>query len=213
MFESYYEKLTEFFTVGDYYQDIYNAKQEFFEKSGVVYEEDPEYETRMCLFMDWYLFERDLPGVDLPPAKLYLRTHRAQMDEETIKVFSDMTESIHSIFKVRWKRFFSKGLIVEDLFSRKTYSVNDPKIKQSFSWGDIFEGRIIPFKGELEFSRGFCFHPSEMRRFIMGEIKKVRYQDKTKHTKLIFQLSNMKLKHSRYNHIDVTHIYRLDSKF
>lgn len=213
MLETYYDKLVEFFTVGDYYQGVYNAKQEFFEKAGVVYEEDPEYESRMCIFMDWYLFDRDIPGVDLPPVKLYLRTHKDQMDETGVKVFTDMSQSVHSIFKIKWKRFFSKGLIVEDLFSRKKYSVNDPKFKQSVSLGDIFEGRIIPFQGELEFSKGICLHPSEMKRFIMGEIKKVRYQDKSKHTKLIFQFSNMKLKHSRYNHIDVKHIYRLDSKF
>ena len=89
----------------------------------------------------------------------------------------------------------------------------EPEINRGFSKGDLFEARLIPFKGRFEFSRGFCFHPVEMESFILGEIKKVRYQSTEKQTKLILQLSNMKLKHLRFNHIDVRHIYTFSSRF
>ncbi len=49
------------FTTGDYYKEVFQAKQEYFEKAGVVYEDDDEFENRMCIFMDWYIFDRDLP--------------------------------------------------------------------------------------------------------------------------------------------------------
>lgn len=52
-----------------------------------------------------------------------------------------------------------------------------------------------------------------MDSFIFNEIKKVRSQDKKIQTKLILQLSAMKLKHLRFSHIDIRHIYNLDSKF
>jgi hypothetical protein len=91
--------------------------------------------------------------------------------------------------------------------------VTDSEINQGFARGDIFEARIIPFKSGFEFSRGFCFHPVDMESFIIGEIKKVRHQDKGRQTKLIMQLSAMKLKHLRFQHIDIKHIYRLDSRF
>lgn len=213
MLKNYYDLLVEEFTTGKYYREVYNAKQEFFDKAGVIYEDDSEYESRMCIFMDWYLFDRDLPGVDLPPVKLYARSHRQEWDAETTKVFDDLSQSIHSIFQMKKKRLFSSGLVVVDLFSGKKYAVNDPQIKQNFSRGDVFEGRIVKYNDQFEFAKGFCFHPAEMKGFILSEIKKVRYQEKGKHTKLIFQLSNMKLKHVRYHHIDVKHIYRFDSKF
>jgi hypothetical protein len=166
----------------------------------------------MCIFMDWFLFDRDLPGVDLPPIKLFYRNNKDKLIAEDQKVFKELAESVHSIFQMRRARFFKSGFIVEDLFSGKRYKVNDPRVNQAFSRGDIFEARLLKFKGEYEFSKGFCFHPMEMRGFIINEIKKVRYQDKSKHTKLIFQLSNMKLKHQRYQHIEVKHVYRFDSK-
>jgi hypothetical protein len=52
-----------------------------------------------------------------------------------------------------------------------------------------------------------------MRSFITGEIKKIRFQEKSRHLKLILQLAQMKLKHQRFSHIDVKHIYGFQSKF
>ncbi len=63
--QRYLDPVIDEFTTGEYYREVYAAKQEFFEKAGIVYEDDPEYEQRMSIFMDWYIFERDLPGVDL----------------------------------------------------------------------------------------------------------------------------------------------------
>jgi len=100
-----------------------------------------------------------------------------------------------------------------DLFSNKTHTVTDSEITRGFARGDIFEARIIPFKGNFEFSRGFCFHPAEMESFILNEVKKVRFQDKSRQTKLILQLASMKLKHVRFPHIDIRHIYKFESRF
>ena len=213
MYQKYLEPTVEEFTTGEYYREVYNAKLEYFEKAGVVYEDDPEFEQRMCCFMDWYLFERDLPEVDLPPIKFYFRKNKDGFNSEELNIYRDFCSTIHSIFRLKRMTWNRKGLVVIDLFSNKTYTVVDSEINQGFSRGDIFEARIIPFKGGYEFSRGFCFHPVEMESFILGEIRKVRYQDKSRQTKLILQLAAMKLKHYRFSHIDIKHIYTLDSKF
>lgn len=213
MYQKYLEPIVEEFTTGDYYREVYNAKEEYFEKAGVVYEDDPEFEQRMCIFMDWYLFDRDLPGVDLPPIKYYFRKQKDQFSNEEVSIYRDFCSTTHSIFRVKRFTWNKKGLVVLDLFSNKSYTVNDSEVDFGFSKGDIFEGRIIPFKGGYEFSRGFCFHPVEMESFIMGEIKKVRFQDKSRQTKLILQLAAMKLKHMRFNHIHIKHIYTFNSKF
>jgi hypothetical protein len=117
------------------------------------------------------------------------------------------------VFRLKRFTWNRKGLVATDLFSNKTHTVVDSEINQGFAKGDIFEARIIPFKGTFEFSQGFCFHPVEMESFILGEIKKVRYQDKHRQTKLILQLAAMKLKQLRFQHIDVRHIYTFESKF
>lgn len=214
MYEKYLEPIIEEFTTGEYYREVYNAKQEFFDKAGIVYEDDSEFEQRMCIFIDWYLFDRDLPGVDLPPLKYYFRRNKERFTNEELNIYRDFCSTIHSIFRLKRHAFFGdKGLVVQDLFSNQTHTVTGTEINRGFTRGDIFEARIIPFKGALEFSRGFCFHPVEMGSFILGEIKRVRFQDKNRQTKLILQLSSMKLKHQRFNHIDIKHIYTSKSKF
>ena len=213
MYQKYLEPVIEEFTTGEYYREVFHAKQEYFEKAGVVYEDDSEFEQRMCVFMDWYIFDRDLPGVDLPPIKYYFRRNKDRFSNEELNIYRDFCATVHSVFRLKRLRWNQKGLITVDLFSSKNYTVTDSEINQGFARGDIFEARLIPFKGTFEFSRGFCFHAVEMESFILGEIKKVRFQDKSRQTKLIFQLSAMKLKHLRFPHIDIKHIYTLNSKF
>lgn len=213
MYQKYLEPVIEEFTTGEFYREVYNAKQEYFDKAGVVYEDDPEFEQRMSIFMDWYIFDRDLPGVDLPPIKFYFRKNKDRFSNEDLNIYRDFCSTLHSIFRLRRFTLNGKGLVIRDLFSAKTHTVEDSEINKGFARGDIFEARIIPFKGGFEFSRGFCFHPNEMEPFILGEVKKVRFQDKTRQTKLILQLASMKLKHLRFPHIDIRHIYTLSSRF
>lgn len=214
MYEKYLEPVIEHFTTGEYYREVYNAKKEYFDKAGQVYEDDSEFEQRMCIFMDWYIFDRDLPGVDLPPMKYYFRQNKAKFTSDELNIYKDLCSTIHSIFRLkRFTWWGQNGLVVQDLFSGETYKVTDPEIKRGFTRGDIFEARLIPLKGSFEFSRGFCFHPIEMQSFILSEIKKVRFQDTKRQTKLILQLAQMKLHHMRYQHMDVQNIYTFDPKY
>ncbi len=213
MYQKYLEPIIEAFTTGEYYREVYNAKLEYFDKAGIVYEDDAEFEQRMCIFMDWYLFDRDLPGVDLPPIKYYFRKNKEHFSNEELNIFRDFCSTIHSVFRLKRFTWDRKGFVVLDLFSNKSHTVVDTEINRGFTRGDLFEARIIPFKGGNEFSRGFCFHPADMESFILGEVKKVRYQDKSRQTKLILQLAAMKLKHLRFPHIDIRHIYKFESRF
>lgn len=213
MYQKYLEPVIEQFTTGEYYREVFEAKREYFEKAGIVYEDDAEFDQRMSIFMDWYLFDRDLPGVDLPPMKFYFRKFKDKFSNEELNIYQDFCSTIHSIFRVKRFTWNRKGFVITDLFSNKTYKVTDPEVNMGFARGDVFEARIIPFKGTYEFSRGFCFHPIEMEGFILREIKKVRTQEKKIQTKLILQLASMKLKHMRFQHIDIRHIYSFDSRF
>ena len=211
MYQKYLDPVIEMFTTGDYYKEVFQAKQEYFEKAGVVYEDDDEFENRMCIFMDWYIFDRDLPGIDLPPIKYYFRKNKELISAEDAEIYENFCNTVHSIFYLN--KVKGDLVYLKDLFSKKNLEVMGSDINIGFIRGDIFEARLVPFKGIYEFSKGFCFHPTEMEKFILGEIKKVRYQDRARQTKLILQLAAMKLKHNRYQHINIKHIYTFDPKF
>jgi hypothetical protein len=213
-YEAYLEPIIEEFTTGEYYGQVFQAKEEYFKRAGEVFEDDAEFEQRMCIFMDWYIFDRDLPGIDLPPVKYYFRKHREGFSNEETGIYRELCSTIHSVFRLKRFGLFNKNImILTDLFSGKSYKVQDSQMQQGFSRGDIFEARLIPFKGVYEYSKGFCFHPQEIKGFIVNEIKKVRFQEKAKQTKLILQLSAMKLDHLRFHHIDVKEVYSPKSKF
>lgn len=211
--ESTLAPIEDHFTTGEYFREVYEAKKNFLDRAGMVYEDDPEFEQRMNLFLDWYLFDRNLPGVDLPPIKYYFRTQKEKMNDGQIQIHQELCATIHSIFRLEGKKFFKNDLIVRDLFTEKKYTVADEFAHHGFSRGEVFEGRLIPFRGKYHISKGLCFHPHETRRFISEEIKKVKYQERSKQLGLIQKLASMKLKHSRFSHIDVQHIYCNDSRF
>jgi hypothetical protein len=206
-------QLMETYTTGEFYPEAFKAKQEFFDQSGTVHDDDPEFEQRMSLFMDWYLFDRSIPSLGMPPITHFIRQNQSGMSSPEKQSFEDLSHSIHSIFVFKGSSWFGKKLIVQDLFSRKKFKVMEPKLKQAFSRGDVFEGRIFFHSGKYYFSEGFCFHPVEMKSFIANEIKKIRFQNRDRHLRLILQFAQMKLKHQRFSHIDVKHIYGFDSKF
>lgn len=213
MYQKYLDPIVEEFTTGEYYREVFEAKNEYFEKAGIVYEDDREFEQRMCIFMDWYLFDRDLPNVDLPPMKYFFKKNKERFSNEELNIYKDFCCTIHSLFCLKRFTWNRRGIVVKDFFSQKSFTVVDSSINKGFTKGDIFEARLIPFRDGYDFSPGFCFHPHEMMGFILKEIKKVRFQDKTRQSKLILQLSSMKLKHLRFQHIDIKHIYTFDSKF
>ena len=206
-------QLLETYTTGEFYPEAFKAKQEFFEQSGTVHDDDAEFEQRMNLFMDWYLFDREIPSLSMPPISHYIRQNQMSFNEEEKQALEDLSHSIHSIFVFKGSSWFGKKLVVQDLFTQRIHKVVEPRLKQAFSRGDVFEGRIFPHGGKFYFSEGFCFHPVEMKSFIANEIKKIRYQDRDRHLNLILQFAQMKLKHQRFAHIDVKHIYGFDSKF
>jgi len=200
-----FDQLAEVFTTGEFYSAVHSAKLEFFEKAGTVSEEDTEFEMRMASFMEWYLIDRDLPKIDLPPVSYYLREHGGHHSEEEIEILQSFTKSNQSIYEV--KKIKSDEILLVDLFKNEKFKVNLSPFTPTMTKGELFEGRLIPYQGSYFLAQGICFHPTEMRKFILGEIKKIRHMGKNHHRTLMLKLSAMKLKHTRYQHIDPKYIY------
>ena len=76
MYQKYLDPVIQQFTTGEHYKGLFEAKKEYFERAGIVYEDDAEYENRMTTFLDWYIFDRPLPGIDLPPIKYFYHNSR-----------------------------------------------------------------------------------------------------------------------------------------
>lgn len=204
-FDKCYDLVLDEFSQGKYRDELGYAKEEFFIQSGVVHEDNSLYEERINAFLDWYLFERQLIDEDLPPVILYYKRHKDEFSAEEEEVFRGFTETVHALFLV--KNTENKKIFLKDLFTNKKYMVFDSYVEPILNKGDIFESRLIPFKGCYIFSRGFCFHPSETKSYILSEIKKIRNMGTEQHTAFMMRLALMRLKVEEYPHVDIKDIY------
>ena len=72
-FQNCVDVITNEYTAGDYFREVYEAKKNYFDNLGVIAEDDPDFENQMDVFMGWYLFDRPLEKHDLPPISLPTR--------------------------------------------------------------------------------------------------------------------------------------------
>jgi hypothetical protein len=210
-FQKSIDLVTNEYTAGDYYREVYEAKKEYFEGLGTIGEDDPDFENQMDVFMGWYLFDRPLNKHELPPVILYYRKTGMNLAQPEAELFKALTETRHSVYEVVKQK--GNFLFLKDVGSGEKYEVEETKFRAGFSKGDLFEARLIPDGKKFLFANGFCFHPKEATKFIESQMKKIREDDHAQRTKLLLKLGQMKNKHMRFPHIDVQYIYTMTPKF
>ncbi len=210
-YQSCIDAITNEFTAGEYYREVYEAKKEFFESMGTIPEDDPDFENQMDVFMGWYLFDRPLKSHELSPAILFYRKNLATIPQEDLPFYKNLTETKHSIYEVLKQK--DDALVLRDVGNKEKVEVDNPRFKVGFSKGDVFEARLIPEGKKYFFTNGFCFHPKEASNFIESQMKKIRDQDDAQRVKLLLKLGQMKTKHMRFPYIDIHHIYTINPKF
>lgn len=203
--------ITNEYTAGDYFREVYQAKKDYFERLGVISEDDSDFENQMDVFMGWYLFDRPLEKHDLPPAFLFYRKNASGFSPEDDALFKGLTMVRHSIFELLKQK--ESALQLRDLSNGEKLEVRDMQFRAGFSKGDVFEARLVPDGKAYVFVNGFCFHPKEAYKFIEAQMKKIREDDAAQRTKLLLKLGQMRNKQQRFPHIDTQYIYTLTPKF
>jgi hypothetical protein len=210
-FQACLDIVTNEYTAGDYFREVYDAKKSYFDNLGVISEDDSDFENQMDVFMGWYLFDRPLEKHDLPPIFLYYRKNQSRFTTAEDALYKALTLAKHSIFELAKQK--GNALHLRDLSTGQTFEVQDVQFKAGFSKGDVFEARLVPEGKGFVFANGFCFHPKEAFKFIESQMKKIREDDGAQRTKLLLKLGQMKNKQHRFPHIDAQYIYTLTPKF
>jgi hypothetical protein len=203
--QPYLDRILEKYSEGRRYDEVRKAKEEFFARAGKVAEGSELFESQMRAFIDWYLFDRPLDGVDLCPVKMFIFEFEKELAPEEVEIFREITKSVHSLYE--FLKIRGDDVYLKDLITGEKYVVEESEINRGFTKGDIFEGRLIRFQNRYVFGGSFVFHPQDVRSFIKKQIKTIRYLDDKQRLKLLHRLSTMKLKTEQYSHIDVKFIY------
>ncbi|MGE0762506.1 MAG: hypothetical protein AB7N80_04435 [Bdellovibrionales bacterium] len=208
------EKLMNHFAGEKYADEVAMAKREFFDRAGILDEMAPDFEMKMAQFVDWYLFSRPLKTSDQSPIQMALTMNNSPLSGEDRSVLENMTKSIHSLFE--FIKLKGEDVYVRDVFSAEKHVIKQSAITVGFNKDELFEARLFPVQDSFQFSKAFCFHPPQVTKIILKEVKKVKKMDKAQvlsaKEALLVRLFKLRYKHEQYKHLDVREIYSPDSK-
>jgi hypothetical protein len=147
------------------------AKKEYQKTTGEIYEDDPSYNARMALFLEWFLLDHYTPGSHHTILENIIEENSSSWTPESLETYKEISNNILALFEVRKVRDHS--VVVLDLFADEKYQVEEEDSKLIFRKNDIFQGRIVPHQGKYYFSGNYCFHPNDSQRYIKRETKKI----------------------------------------
>ena len=201
----YLEKLTAVGTGDGYLEAVRNAKARYFRAAGEVFEDDPFFEQRMNCFVEYYLFDFPAAPGGKSTTALVIERGKADLAPDELVAFAGFDRSIHSIFEFKKKK--GETLTVVNLYDGEKYEVFERRTLAGLEKSDIFEARLLPFGDRLHFSNAFVFHPKEVKKFVMAELKNHKGQGAPKPTGVVHRLAYLRLKFDRFRRVDAAKIY------
>jgi hypothetical protein len=197
--------------------DIVDAKKEYFGGTGgEVHEDDRCFEQRMQAFFNWYLLDRQKAGSS--PVQRFLQEQGATLEARDKDVIIGLTQSRIGLYEYRGRRGFlrppKQGQVrVRDAVTGDDFNVTERRQMHGLEVGDLFEARLVPVGGAFHFSSSFTYHPREMRRTILREVKRRKKQGEVAVRDLLWELERMQLQSERFRNVSIENIYDFDKPF
>lgn len=208
------EKMMNHFAGPSFSEEVAEAKREFFDRAGILDEMATDFEMKMSQFVDWYLFSRPLRETQKSPVQTAFAMERGPLTEEDKLSLENMTRSIHSLFE--FIKLKGDDVYIRDVFSSEKHIIKRSPVTVGFNKDELFEARLFPNSDSYLFSKAFCFHPPQVTKIILKEVKKVKKLEHNELSKakeaLLVRLFKLRYKHEQYKHLDVRDIYSPDSK-
>ena len=196
------EKILVKYSEGEFYQTLLMAKEFYFQKTGKVFEEDEDYESRMASFNDWYVLSYIPEDEKETFFERYSKEHEVSDD-----VLKAIKETNHSFFEYTGTNF--KGLhVLKDILHDKKLILAKTHPTPSLLKGDIFIGRTSFYREENFLFNGLRIMPKDASSILKKEAKKVRKSgDPDREEVFLFLAESYKTKWQHYGHVDVTKIF------
>jgi hypothetical protein len=184
------------------------ARQAYFERHGEPHEEDKSFESRMNGLLDWVLYDFRPNGADTV-LELFLKDPSQGLTTDELAEIRELSRNHHGLFEVR--RIRPGEIRLRDVFTGKDHDVSERRTMAGVAKGDLLEARLLPHAGGLYFSGAFLYHPQEVRKAILAEVKRLRKQAKKGGALdvkgFLASLSRMAFKLERYRNVKIESIY------
>ena len=168
MLHIFLEQLFEFAAKTIPEEQILAAKKTYQLETGTLYEDDKSYNSRMALFLEWYLCDNYAPKSSKSVLEGLLENNSEEFNNDKLNIYKSISESIQSLFLIQKVNDGSVKAI--NLFTDEIYLIQEKDSLLIFRKNDIFQGRIIYFQNHFRFTGNFCFHPKKTHKYIKSEI-------------------------------------------
>lgn len=188
------------------------ARRDHFGREGEPHEEDKSFEARMNRLLDYYVYDFLPNGVD-STLELFLKEGAGDLTTDERAQVREVGRGRRGLFEVR--RIRSGEIEVRNAFTGQLLQVVERRMAVGLGKGDLIEARLLSYGGRLHFSPAFLFHPREVRKRILGEVRRRNKAADKGGTPdvvdLLARLSRMALRLERYRNVRVESIYDFDA--
>jgi hypothetical protein len=203
------EKLLAWATADARKEQLLAARRHWFDRHGEPHEEDKSFETRMNGMLDHYLYDFRPPGSTDTTLELFMREMTPHLTTDELAQYRVLAKNIHGLFEV--KKIKPPEVRLREVFSDVVHDVTERRQVLGLVKGDLIEARLLPWEGRLFFSGAFLYHPQEVRKLVLGEVKRLRKAagkgQPPDVEAFVATLSRMAMKLERYRNVKVESLY------
>jgi hypothetical protein len=199
----YFDKLIAFFSSSEYPDDLTQARSEYFPLINPVPPDGHLYESRLALFLDWFVFDRKFRE-GKTAAQFFYDSRSPHFRPEEEEIYKNFLNHYHSVFS--FKQISQPEIRIQDLVDQQNYTVYERR-SLNIQEGDLCDCRLIPFRGNLYFTGAFCYHPREVQHFLKKILKPVQQKQVPAAPLLIRCVSLNNTWNLHYPHADPREIY------
>ena len=162
------KELKEFAAQKKFEFEMQIAKELFFIYTGKINDDEPFFEKRLELFLEFFIFDYRLESVACGETvyEFFLKQSQGQITVNQSYEYEQFRSCRYSVFLL--EKFSEKKLWVLDLLSKRRFVVNPLKDYsfEGFEGTNIFEGRLFHYHNQHYFTGNFIIHPSDVSTLI-----------------------------------------------
>lgn len=189
-----------------YHREITVARDEYFTRSGKVFEDDAEvHEARTLSFLEWYVIERPLERGQVPILDALGKSAITSGPWERAEALASLATSHRSLFDIA--HVDGNVIELEDVLGGARFRVVEHRGTVGFEVGALLEARVVWDGSEPVFAKTFLFHPRDARTEILDFVDESLAQGKAPDD-IMFHLAQLHLRWHRHGHNNAARIYK-----
>jgi len=189
-----------------YHREIAAAREEYFTRSGKVFEDDAEvYEARTVSFLEWYVIERPLASGHPPIIDALKKVSEPSAPTDRAEALASLASSHRSLFDIA--HVDGNVIELEDVLGGARFRVVERRGTVGFEVGSLVETRVVWDGNQPVFAKTFLFHPRDARTQILDLVDEALAEG-IDGSEIMFRLAQLHLRWHRHGHSNAARIYK-----